>query len=229
MLFSIAPMLIAQLAVPPSAAPVPTPAAVTLWAGAQEVTGSRKIPVIGTVKTRNLSWFIAEKRATKDGFELVQRPCGVSFDSVMGVQVQIDPKAVQSVPPATLRFTNEPDGSFGARAATSGWDAADHDGDGKPGITVSVKAALCGGALQVASQTSTSARLRMVGAALEGVVKVQVKQEILGAEGLCLKKAAEDSDEALTGWVRLVPAEPTATCQTWTGARWPALKRDTPR
>ena len=229
MLFSIVPMLIAQLAVPPAVAPVETPAAVSLWAGAQEVTGTRKIPVIGEVTTRNLSWFIAQKRPTKDGFELIQRPCGVSFDSVMGVQVQIDPKAVRSVPPATLRFTNEPDGSFGARSATSGWDATDHDGDGKPGITVSVKAALCGGALQVASQTRTSARLRMVGTALEGVVKVHVKQEILGAEGMCLKKAAKDSDEALTGWVRLVPAPATASCQTWSGARWPALKRDTPR
>lgn len=218
MLLFIAPLLLTALLAPPA----PT----TTWAGAQEVTGTRKIPVIGTVSTRNLSWFIAYRRPTKDGFELVQRPCGVSFDSVMGVQVHIDPKAVQSVPPATLTFTTEPDGSFGARAMTSGWGATDHDGDGKPGITVGVKAALCGGALQVASRTTTSARLRTVGTALEGVVKVRVKQEILGADGACLKKAAKDSDEAMTGWVRLVPAPPGATCQTWTGNRWPAIKRD---
>ncbi|MGK0359715.1 MAG: hypothetical protein ACI9U2_002021 [Bradymonadia bacterium] len=212
-----------------AAPPALAPPAVTLWAGAQEVTGSRNIPLLGAVKTRNLSWFIAERRATKDGFELVQRPCGVRFDSVMGVQVHISGEAVQSVPPATLRFTTEPDGSFGARAATSGWDASDHDGDGKPGITVGVKAAVCGGSLQVASQASTSARLRAVGAGLEGVVKVHVKQQILAAEGACLKRAAQDSDETLTGWVRLVPAPGTATCQTWSAARWPALKRSTPR
>lgn len=214
---------------PAVATPAVTPPAVTLWAGAQEVTGSRKIPMLGAVQTRNLSWFIAEKRATKDGFELIQRPCGVSFDSVMGVQVHIGAKAVQSVPPATLRFTTEPDGSFGARAALSGWDATDHDGDGKPGVTVGVKAAICGGSLQVASRASTSARLRMVGTGLEGVVKVHVKQQILAAEGACLKRAAEDSDETLSGWVRLVPAPATATCQTWSAARWPALKRNTPR
>lgn len=196
----------------------------TTWAGMQEVVGSQDVPVIGTVKTRNRSWFIAERRATADGFELVQRPCGVSFDPVMGVQVAMRPDAVPKLPAATLRFTRQPDGSFGVVNAQSGWDRTDHDADGQPGVTVQVKAAICGGTLQVASQTLTTARLKAVKDGLEGPVRVQVKQTILGASGACLKKAAADSDEAMSGWVRLVPVPAGATCQTWKPARWPTLR-----
>lgn len=182
--------------------------------------------MVGTLKTVNRSWFLAERRPTADGFELVQRPCGVHFAPVMGVQVALAPAAVQRVPPATLKLARQPDGSFGVAGAKSGWDATDVDGDGKPGVTVQVKAAICGGTLQVASETTTAARLRTVGKALEGQVKVRVKQRILDADGACLKKAAEDTDETHTGWVRLVPVPAGATCKTWQAAQWPALKRD---
>lgn len=201
----------------------------TLWAGVQEVTGERAVPVIGTLKTTNRSWFLAERRETADGFELVQRACGVHFAPVMGVQVAIPDAAIQRVPPATVRLKTQPDGTVGAVGAESGWDRGDVDGDGRPGLTVTVKAAICGGALQVASAASTAIRLRVVGEALEGQVKVRVKQTVLGADGACLKKAAEDTDETHAGWVRLVPVPAGATCKTWQPAQWPALKRDAPR
>ena len=79
-----------------------------------------------------------------------------------------------------------------------------------------------GGRLYVASTSTTQARLKAQGEALEARVAVRVEQRVLGADGACLKATADDEVQALTGWFRLVPVPPGTGCPT-DPAAWPAI------
>lgn len=194
----------------------------THWIGYQEVTGEKAVPVLGTLKTRNRAWFLAERRPTAEGFVIVQRPCHVDFDPVMGVKVKVSPALLRNLPATEAHFTPLPDGTFGARGWQSGWGPEDVDDDGRPGATVTVEAPMCGGKLYVASTSTTKARAKTHNGGLDGRVQVTVKQQILGAEGACLKSTAEDSLEHHAGWFRLVPTTPDTTCRTFSRQAWPA-------
>ncbi|MCA9545548.1 MAG: hypothetical protein KC613_14185 [Myxococcales bacterium] len=200
----------------------PTAALPTLYAGYMEVVGTKDVPVIGTLKTRNRTWFLAERTPTEDGgFALRQRICQVEFDRVMGVQVKLGPALLEHLPAVEARLDPLPGGFFGGRWA-QGWDATDVDRDGKPGGTIVVDAPMCGGRLYVQSQTVTKAKARPVEGAIDGRIAVSVDQKILGADSACLKAASEDEHLEQTGWFRLVPVPADATCLAWRRADWPA-------
>lgn len=202
----------------------PTPG---VWAGYQEVEGKREVPLLGVVKTLARTWFLAELTPTPSGgFRLTQRPCHVEFKPVMGVRVGMAPEAVPKLPPSVGTF--EPEGpGFAAQGWVTAWDATDIDQDGHPGVTMRIEAPLCGGLLYVASQATTRARARMQGDALEGRVQVDVKQQVLGAEGACLRQFAASEAEQVSGWFRLVPMPEGTQCPTDL-ATWPALPKQAP-
>jgi hypothetical protein len=208
--------LVAVLLASPAAPPP------TRWLGYQEVTGTKDVPVIGTLTTRNRSWFVAERHPTPAGFRLVQRPCHVDFDRVMGVKVAVAPALLANLPATDAQFDLLPDGTFGAQGWRSGWDEGDVDRDGKPGATVTVEAPMCGGKLYVASTSTTKARAKAHNGGIDGRVQITVEQHILGADGACLKATAEDSTEQHAGWFRLVPAPDGATCADFDRRTWPA-------
>ncbi len=213
----IAWLSLALLASPPSG----------LWAGYQEVEGKRELPVLGSVKTLARTWFLAEVTATPDGgFTLTQRPCHVEFKPVMGVQVDMPATTVPKLPPSVGTFQPEGPG-YAAPGWVTAWDVTDIDGDGHPGVTLAVRAPLCGGRLFVASQATTRARARMNGGALEGRVQVDVKQQVLGADGACLRQFAADEAEQVSGWFRMVPVAVGTVCPV-EPSKWPALPKQGP-
>lgn len=200
----------------------PTPGA-TRWLGYQEVEGERTIPVLGTLKTRNRNWFVADRVPQPGGgFVLQQHTCDVAFDPVLGVQVRMTRALIEAMPRVAVAFERLPDGTFGARGWHHGWDAADLEGDGHPGATVTVEAPVCGGDLYVASDSLTRARAKDTAGGLDARLVVDVKQQILGASSDCLRQASSDTEERLQGWFRLVPApQGDVTCARFNRADWP--------
>ena len=106
---------------------------------------------------------------------------------------------------------------------SSGWDDEDIDGDGQPGVTIRVKAPLCGGKLFVASETSSKAQATWSAGQLEGDIQVVVQQEILGATGPCLKLAASDSVDHMQGQFRYAPVPEGTTCDSLPRSAWPSV------
>ncbi len=210
-------MIAAMVALLLSTPPAP------LWAGYQEVTGEREVPILGTVTTRNRTWFLARWDRDGDGYVLRQRTCGVRFDRVMGVGVKLPDRLLARLPVQTARFVPRGDGTWFGEWE-SGWGGEDLDADGRPGVTIEVDAPMCGGRIQVASRTVSRAQLRADGEVLEGGVVVDVTQDVLGASNACLRSASDDTREQHRGWMRLVPVPPDSTCGRWRTDEWPARR-----
>lgn len=205
---------------------LPAPAAAeapadTLWAGYQVVTGSKRIPILGNLQTRTRTWFLARWREDEGGATLTRRVCGVAVDPVMGVEVRLPAALLANLPVSRMRFDLLAEGLV-AVDAEEGWGREDLDRDGRPGVTIEVDAPLCGGKLYVASRTTANARAERVGDTIEGRIGVRVEQEILGASATCLRATADDTEDQMLGWFRLLPVPDDATCASWPHAAWPA-------
>jgi hypothetical protein len=192
-----------------------------LWAGYQEVTGEHDVPVIGTVETRNRTWFLARFDPEGGGRVLRERVCGVDFDRVMGVRVRLPERLLARLPIVTARFEAQPDGGWAGEWIT-GWGREDLDDDGRPGVTIDVDAPMCGGRVEVESRSTSRAVLRPEGDGFAGPLVVDVDQTMLGASNVCLRAASDDTREHHTGWMRLVAVPPDSTCGRWGPADWPA-------
>ncbi len=200
------------------AAPLPDVGSSATWIGTQSVVGVRSIPLIGTVEFRTDSRVLATVSRTSEGrIELVQRVCGIVFSRALGAEMHLDPTAPRAMAPTRLAFDRAADGSWLAGPWPSGWTADDHDHDGHPGITVRVKAPVCGGGLHVASTGTNHATAPAD--PRSGHIKVWVEQDILGSEGACLRIMARDRDEWLEGRYRYEDAPAASTCDTIT--EWP--------
>ena len=218
--------LVVLLALPGPAVQAQVPPA-GLWAGYQEVQGFQVLPVMGKVATRSRTWLLATLAPTPDGgFTLTERGCMVDFKPVLGVQVEMPAATVARLPTTLATFQVE-GADFVAPGWQAGWGTEDVDGDGHPGVTLSVRAPLCGGQLYVASTATTRARARMHEGALEARIAIDVEQTMLGAEGACLREVASNETQHLTGWLRLVPVPAGTTCPT-DPAVWPALPKQAP-
>jgi hypothetical protein len=226
----------ARLAAPPahaSGGPLPTIAGAALratltataavvgetWAGHQVTLGSRVVPLMGRLETRTDTFVLGRVERRGDRLVVVERPCRVSFREVAGVGLELSESAIRALPPVEVTFTRGPGREWRAGPWTSGWDGADHDGDQHPGITIDVRAPLCGGALHVASTAETLARGVMVEGALEGELRVRLEQRVLGTEGLCLSALAGDEQSRLRGSFRYRPVPSDTRCEDL--ARWP--------
>ena len=192
-----------------------------VWALHQVVVGRTKIPILGSRQTRTETFGLARVTITPDGIDVKQVACRVAFKKVAGVQVRIPGSALTRLPAAQFRFTRRGTEHVAAPWAV-GWSDQDVDGDGLPGMTVVVDAALCGGRLRVASQTVSSARGWAHRSGMSGKIRVEVKQRILGSSSLCLKLFARDSREVQTGRFVYRRVDPRATCRSLLRTEWPA-------
>jgi hypothetical protein len=125
-----------------------------VWVGHQVVRGHRSIPVIGDVETVVDTYTIASVTEKGGRMELKQKPCAVRFKEVMGVKTTMSDAAVARLPVARFSFAKK-NSSAVAAPWSVGWDRADVDRDGNPGVTVHVDSTICGGDLYVGSETTS--------------------------------------------------------------------------
>ncbi|MCB9778314.1 MAG: hypothetical protein H6742_07105 [Alphaproteobacteria bacterium] len=192
-----------------------------LYLGHTAVEGSRTMAVVGELRTRTDTWVLARIEDRGDHVLVHQTACAMAVRPVAGVRVGMDDDAVRALPASTFRLDRAADGSLVGAPWQTGWGADDLDGDGAPGVSVRVRAPLCGGTLHVASQTTSQARATLDDRGLRGRLQVEVGQEILGADGPCLKVAAKDTVEQLAGPFAYVPAPAGATCDSVDRSAWP--------
>lgn len=184
------------------------------WVGTE-----RELPILGVLRTQTDTWVIAELRVEDGRVTIEQRPCGMEIKPVAGVHVGMDQAGLQRLPSTTFHFDSASGGGLEAPAWRQGWGEEDVDHDGDPGATIRVRHPLCGGRLQVASDTTSTATGRWEGGALVGDLSVEVGQRILGASGACLKLAARDSVETMRGGFRYTPVLPGSGCEASTLGR----------
>jgi hypothetical protein len=124
------------------------------------------------------------------------------------------------------------DGQAKVAAWDVDWGREDMDGDGKPGATLTVSGTFCSGDVYVSSQSHyTVERAHLDANGLSGDLKVEQKQQILSASGLCLRAMAGDSSEIQRGTLVYRPVPAGTTCQSLAGKPWPAkaqIKADKP-
>lgn len=203
-----------------------------VWAGHQVVHGSRRLPILGELPTRTETFVVARVLRRKSIIELRQRACFVRFDKQMGTKIAMKPTALAGLPETRIEFSHEKSGALQARPWVVGWGWEDLDKDGFPGVTIQIEALLCGGALYVASSTTSHARGQLTSDGAQGKLSVQVKQRILGASNWCLRKVADESENWQHGRFvyRRVPTG--STCKSLQkggakpGAHWPVIVRE---
>jgi hypothetical protein len=201
-------------------APPPAPV-VEKWIGTLAVFGSRKVPLLGKVEFRTDTHVLATATLEGPVWVVAQSTCRVNFKKVAGAKITLDETAPSKMPMAHFTWLPGEDvwmaGPWG-----SGWDEADHDQDGNPGITMHIAAPFCGGELYVASKASQTARGEPgKGRVVEGKLDIHVEQNILGARGPCLNLMARDTKEWMHGQFAFVKVEDDATCASVKAERFP--------
>jgi hypothetical protein len=209
----------------------PEPAApptVEVWAGHQILRGSRHVPLHGEVPVQTESSFIAKVQRKGHHIEIRQRFCRVEPQPVKGVTIAMSPTCIARMPSSILSIDLAADGSATIAPWTVAWGQEDIDGDGNPGATFTVGGTFCSGDVYVASESHyTATRAQFEGQLLSGEVKVEQKQQILGAKGLCLRTMAGDSAESQRGTFAYRPVPAGTTCQSLASKPWP-VKAQTP-
>jgi hypothetical protein len=190
------------------------------WAGHQVVHGTREVPVLGTLQTQLDTYTLARVRRNDDDgtVQIDQRACKVDFTDVGGLSVYIDADAL---PDSRMIFEQVEGTPHYLMTGEVRWDEEDVDGDGNPGMSVYVDAAICSGNLHVSNKTITNARAFGDEGPFYGEVTVTVRQKILGAEGKCLKAVSEDSFERSKCSFRYVKIKADETCTSLLEAGWP--------
>jgi hypothetical protein len=188
------------------------------WIGTLAVVGTRSIPLLGTVEYRTDTHVLAEAiRTADDRWTVTQYVCDLTFKKALGATVTLAPNATRAVPATRFDWVRGTDGNWSS-VWLGGWNEADHDGDGRPGIRFAVAAPLCGGALHIASAARNEAHAEGEGP-LRGRLRVWTEQRILQSEGACLRVMARDRKEWLPGRYAFVAAA-GATCDV-PAAPWP--------
>ena len=194
-----------------------------LWAGHQIVTGARKVPLLGDVKTRTDSFFLAQVERKADGsVKLTQQTCRVAIAPAAGVQVTFAPGTEPKLPVSTIELRKN--GELYSASFVSGWDETDVDGDGKPGATMLVDAPVCDGRIFVRSHARTQLRGKAKDGAIAGEARAVSDQKTLDADGACLKMMATDERDSVRGTFAYVPVPAGSTCESLlAAAKWPAV------
>ena len=212
-----------------TATPAEDPASlVEYWAGKLTVIGYRRIPFLGKVEFRTSNSLIATVTQRGGRVDLDQKVCSIDFEKVFGAKLYIDPAAPPRMHRARPSFEALPDGSFKADFWTSGWDAADLDKDGNPGVSINVRAPLCGGDVFMESNARSEARAMPWHGALAGEIRVEVEQKVLGTQGACLAFMAKDHTQWLHGFVAYEPLEGPRECDAMENFSWPDYEADPP-
>jgi len=164
------------------------------------------------------TFVLARVVAEGDKLRVEEQACAVDIAPVAGISVSMDPS---HIPPAKITLTRDSREPGWVGSAENGWGSTDIDGDGHPGLTITVDATICSGKLYVSQQASTVARLHRAGAQISGATHVRVEQKILGAEGACLSAFARSSREVVSGPRSYVPVPEQTTCASLLRKPWP--------
>ena len=130
--------------------------------------------------------------------------------------------AVRKLPPTRFEFLRLHGDAVRASPWRAGWGVEDVEGDGHPGITVTVDSTLCGGELHVGSTTTSAATGHLTEDGMVGLIDVRVQQQIHGADGYCLSVASSDTDERQRGRLAYKRVPPSTTCESLQVDQWPA-------
>ncbi|MDJ0766508.1 MAG: hypothetical protein QNJ97_26275 [Myxococcota bacterium] len=197
-----------------------------LWALHQVVWGSTDVPFLGAKQTRTETFALARVTRSESFIDIEQVACKMAFKKVAGVEVQIPSQALLRLPPARFRFHRGKKG-FIAKPWKVGWQQADIDQDGHPGMSVYVDAPICSGRLHVASKTVSSAQGNLTKTGMTGKIQVDLTQNILGSNSFCLTLFSSDCREKQSGFFAYRRVDPNTTCRTLLKNRWPVrLKFD---
>jgi hypothetical protein len=200
-----------------------------VWAGHQILRGKRHLPLYGDVPVETQNYLVAKVQHRGGGIELRQYFCRVEPQPVEGVTVALSPAGVARMPASTVAVDVASDGGVKIAPWNVAWASEDMDGDGKPGATFTVGGTFCSGDVYVASESHyTVERAQLDGHGLSGEFKVEQKQHILGARGLCLQAMAGDSTESQHGTFAYSPVLPGTTCQSLAGKPWPVKAQRRP-
>ena len=228
-MFTLAPLL--ALLVLGETPPVEA-SPVELWAGHHILRGMRHVPLHRDVLDEAENFVLAKVQRRGDRIELRQHFCRIESKPVKGVTVAFSHAAVSRMPASTVIIDVATDGQAKVASWDVEWGREDMDGDGKPGATLTVSGTFCSGDVYISSQAHyTVERAHLDGNGLSGEIKVEQKQQILGASGLCLRAMAGDSSESQRGTLVYRPVPAGTTCQSLAGKLWPAkaqIKADKP-
>jgi hypothetical protein len=195
---------------------------IEIWAGHQILRGMRHVPLHSDVLDETENYVIAKVERRGGHIELRQHFCRVESKPVKGVTVALSATGVARMPATPVVADVAADGGVRVGAWDVAWGHEDMDGDGKPGATFTVSGTFCSGDLYVASQSHyTVERAQLDEHGLSGELKVEQKQQILGASGLCLRAMAGDSTESQHGTFAYRPVPAGTTCQSLAGKPWP--------
>ena len=197
-------------------------AAFETWAGIQVTEGSRRVPVLGQIRSKTTALTVAEVARDGDSLLFVDRPCAIAVESSHNVALVFDPIGVAGMPPVTYRFIRNAEGRYIAGPWVGAWGHLDVDNDGVAGIHVRVDAGICAGYLDVASRTESAAVGDLDAQGLRGTIDVSIARDIVATSNPCLALADRHTSEAVGGWFALVPVAPGSTCASLAAGPWPA-------
>jgi hypothetical protein len=196
------------------------------WAGHQVTVVRRKVPLLGTIETRQDVLMLADVVREGDAVRVIERPCTIAIHSGRAVTLSFEPEAVRRIPATTMLY--RPDGDDLAATWTGGWGERDVDGDGEAGFLVDVDAPVCSGRMSVATTTSGSGTAVPAGGGLDGTVRITLDRRILDTSNMCLALVPRHSEETVDGWFRYRPVDAAATCDGLLREGWPVRAPDVP-
>ena len=198
------------------------PAPIEVWVGHQILRGMRHVRLHSDVPDETENYIVAKVQRKDGRIELRQHFCRVETKPVKGVSVVLSPAGVAHMPSSAVTVDVATDGGAKIAPWDVAWGPEDMDSDGKPGATFTVSGTFCSGDLYVASQSHYAVeRAQFDGSSLSGEFKIEQKQQILGASGLCLRAMAGDSTELQKGTFAYRPVPAGTTCQSLAGKPWP--------
>lgn len=199
-------------------APATTPAEPVYewWAGHQVTLGSRDLPLRGRVTTRTETLVLARARVGAGSIVLDETACAIRFSRVGAVAVSME---ARDIPTHRASFTLR-DGEYWSRSQ-AGWGDEDIDGDGNPGMTVSVDAPMCAGEIYVAHRATTRSFASRDRDGLRGRSRVSIEQRVLGTSNACLAMGAKDTQEVVRGPFAYVRVPDGTTCDSLIEGGWP--------
>jgi len=195
---------------------------VELWAGHHILRGMRHVPLHSDVLDETENYILAKVQRRGNHIELRQHFCRLEPKPIKGVTVAPSAASVAHMSATTMAIDVAADGGVKVGPWDVAWGREDVDGDGKPGATFTVSGTFCSGDVYVASQSHYSVeRAQLDERGFSGELKVEQKQQILGARGLCLRAMAGDSTESQKGTFAYRPVPSGTTCQSLAGKPWP--------
>lgn len=203
-------------------APAEPSAAFETWAGIQVTAGSRRVPVLGQIRSETTALTLAEVARDGDALLFVDRPCAIAVQSSHNVALVFEPSGVAGMPPVAFRFAKNAEGRYVAGPWVGGWGHLDVDNDAVAGIHVRVDAGICDGTLDVASRTESVATGDLDAQGLHGAIDITLTRDIVAASNPCLRLVDRHTVEGVAGSFLWVPVPAGSTCASLAAGPWPA-------